>query len=84
MSMDAAVVFGRFSCRPNGLKRSKPVTSGFGFNGSVCETQRFPALEKLLVPFASRENFAGPFHQGYFERNVRAPGWETASVNYVA
>ena len=34
----SSCVFGRFSCRPNGLKRSKPVTSGFGFNGDPAVT----------------------------------------------
>ena len=80
----SSCVFGRLSCRPNGLKRSKPSTNRFGLNGSVCETQRLPALEKLLVPLSSRENFADPFYQGYFERDVRTPGWEPVSVNYVA
>ena len=77
-------VFDRFSCRPDGLKRSKPATSGFGLNGPVCEIQQLPALEKFLVPFSPRKNFADPFHQSYFEQNVGAPSREPAGVNNVA
>ena len=60
-------VFSGFSCRTNDLKRSEPITSRFGLNRFVCETQRLPAFEKLLEPSSSRENFANPFHQSYFE-----------------